>query len=143
MRGVEVSMSLVATMRTGEVVPLADSQQPAPGAGPARVGRVDFGDSTPTDLRLVLHSGPDFASLPEGETPPERFAPDRASLGLRDAAQVLENEHRSGRSPLDERRGRLPGEGAGARRAAKPFEHKDAPEKSKKRPWHNNCSVEK
>lgn len=125
MRGVDVGVRLVTAVRAGEVVPLADSQQSASGTGPASVGRINLGYGKPTNQCLVLDGDTEFPPRPEGKAPPQGFAANLAFLGLRDAAQVLEDEDSIGRSPLHESRGRLPGEGADAvaLRAAKPFEH--------------------
>lgn len=124
MRGVDVCVRFMPARRTPEDMPLADSQKPAPGAGPACVGRINLGYGQPAQLRLVLDGDADFPPLPEGKATAQGFAANLAFLGLRDATQVLEDKHSIGRSPLHESRGRLLGKGAGAVAllAAKPFE---------------------
>lgn len=64
MRGVDVCVRFMPARRTPEDMPLADSQKPAPGAGPACVGRINLGYGQPAQLRLVLDGDTDFPPLP-------------------------------------------------------------------------------
>lgn len=54
MRSVDVCMCFIPAGGAPEHVPLAGSQKPAPGAGLARVGRIDLGHPQTAHLRFAL-----------------------------------------------------------------------------------------
>nr|WP_235893174.1 hypothetical protein [Pelomicrobium methylotrophicum] len=124
MSSVDVRMCLVAARRATEDVPLADAWQPAPGASPAGIGRIDFRHRDPKKLCFVLDGAVKFASLPQRKASAKCFAAHSALFGLRNSTQVFEDENCVGRCPLHEGCRSLLGESAGAVTllAAKPFE---------------------
>jgi hypothetical protein len=125
MCSVDVGVRLVTAMRADKAVPLADSQQPAPGAGLACVSRINLNHGQAADLRFVLNSGAYFPPLPKGKAAAQGLTVNPALFGPWYVPQVLKDENSVGRSPLYQGSGRLLGEGAGAVAllAAKPFEH--------------------
>ena len=125
MRGVDVGMRLMAAVRTGGVVPLADSPPSAPGTGPAGVGRVDVRHGYAAHLGFLLDCGPDFPPLPEIKAAAQSLAANPPRVGLGDVPHVFEDEYGVGGNSRHESRRCLPGDGPGsaALPAAAPFEH--------------------
>lgn len=125
MRGVDVGVRFMPAGRAPEHVPLANPRKPAPGAGPARIGRVHLGHAQATNLCLVLDSDADFPPLPKRETAAQGPAANLSLLGMRYVPQILEEEDSINWSPLCQGCSCLPGEGFGsvALLATKPFEH--------------------
>jgi hypothetical protein len=123
--GVDVRVHLVTAVLADKVVPLADSQQTAPGAGPACVSRINLSHKQAADLRFILDSSADFPPMPKREATAQGFTVNPALFGLWHVPQVLKDENRVGWSPLYQGSGCLSSEGAGAVAllAAKPFEH--------------------